>query len=262
MLRRVIRPYYRRVRTQYLRMRYPRGGFISTTGVPVFCDFHDPAYTWYDADSDYVRFHARVLQGLVRQSRGDAFVDVGAHFGFYTALLAHVLTGDGRKGVIVAVEPDRHHLECLRQTAARCASPDVQIDVVAAALGDRDGTTSLYRAAGSCLHSYSEPTAVPCYDVPMYTLDSLLARRAPGSRVALIKLDVDGAEAGIMDGWTRTIRDHQPLVLTEFSPEVLRAAGRDPRTVFEELCARFRVTDFVLSHTEVAWPSLSSAELQ
>lgn len=243
------RPIYRRVRTSYLRWRYPRGAVITSTGVPVFCDFRDASYVWYDADSPYLRFHKSVLRALVRQSSGGVFVDVGAHFGFYTALLSKMLTAERRQSTILAIEPDQHHVVCLRETAARCKTRFVNVEVLDVALGERDGTVPLFRSAASCLHSYAETDAVPCYEVPLFTLDSLLRSRSEaGERVALIKLDVDGAEPYVMDGWTSTIRQHRPLVLTEFSPVALVGAGRDPRAIFYDLCSRFHVTH--IDHVE------------
>jgi FkbM family methyltransferase len=237
------RPIYRALRTAYLRTRHARGGFVETTGVPVFCDFADSSYVWYDAESDYLRFHKSVLEALVRISRGDVFVDVGAHFGFYAAFLAAVARRLHRPALIIAVEPDRHHFECLRKTAARAEGDGVHLHLVPAAVSDTDGVVSLYRTTASCLHSYADVgvTATSCYQVPAMTLDSLLAAHTSGERVALIKVDVDGAEPFVIDGWHATIQRHAPIVLTEFSPATVRGAGRDPRTLFEQLCGNFAV---------------------
>ncbi|MCU1227717.1 MAG: hypothetical protein JWO97_601, partial [Acidobacteria bacterium] len=41
------RPAYRALRTRWLRLRHPRGGFVSGNGVSVFVDFQSPTYAWY-----------------------------------------------------------------------------------------------------------------------------------------------------------------------------------------------------------------------
>ena len=247
------RPFYRRLRTEYLKRRYPRGHFIDATGVPVFCDFFDPSYVWYDADSDYLQFHKSVLEALIRQSTGNVFVDVGAHFGFYAAFIAAAVRREDRPAVIIAVEPDRHHFACLARTAERFDGNGVRADLVAAAVSDRNGVLSLYKTEASCLHSYAEGAgAVGCYDVPATTLDTLIETRlSPSDRVAMIKVDVDGAEPFVIDGWRETMKRYAPIVLTEFSPAAVSAAGRDPRALFFQLCDEFSVSHVDHHHTRV-----------
>jgi hypothetical protein len=58
----------------------------------------------------------------------------------------------------------------------------------------------------------------------------------------MIKVDVDGAEPFVMEGWSQTIERHNPIVLTEFSPTAVTAAGRDPRALFDQLCDDFTVS--------------------
>ena len=237
------RPIYRRLRTAYLRRRFPSGHFVSGTGIRVFCDFSDPSYVWYDADSDYLRFHRAVFEALIDRSVGNIFVDIGAHFGFYTALIAETARRARRAARIIAVEPDRHHFDCLQRTVERFVNDEVRVDLVPAAIGGHDGVVSLYKTSASCLHSYpEEPGAVACYEVPLVTLDSLVkARLALSERSALIKIDGAGAEPFVFDGWPETMKGHQPLVLTEFSPVAIKAAGRDPAALFAWLCAHFHV---------------------
>lgn len=247
------RPFYRRLRTEYLKRRYPRGHFIDATGVPVFCDFFDPSYVWYDADSEYMQFHKSVLDALIRQSTGNVFVDIGAHFGFYAAFMAAAVRRLHRPAVIIAVEPDRHHFACLERTVQRFQGNGVRADLVAAAVSDRNGTLSLYKTDASCLHSYSEESgAVGCYEVPATTLDSLIeARLGHSDRVAMIKVDVDGAEPFVIDGWRETMKRYAPIVLTEFSPAAVSAAGRDPRALFFQLCDEYCVSHVDHHHTRV-----------
>ena len=248
------RPWYRRLRTEYLKRRYPRGHYLGASGVPVFCDFFDPSYVWYDANSDYLQFHKSVLHTLVARSAGNVFVDVGAHFGFYAALIAAAVRRLHRPAMIIAVEPDTHHFGCLQRTAQKIEGDDVRVDLVRAAISDRNGPLSLYKTDASCLHSYpSGGDAVGCYEVPAMTLDSLLeARLAPSDRVAMIKVDVDGAEPFVFDGWGETIKRYAPIVLTEFSPVAVRAAGRDPRALFVRLCEEFCVSHVDHYHSRFA----------
>jgi FkbM family methyltransferase len=69
-----------------------------------------------------------------------------------------------------------------------------------AALGDRDGETSLRIAAHGAMHSTTLPAADGgSIQVPLRRLDSYLAQQGIGS-VDLLKLDVEGAELEVLRG--------------------------------------------------------------
>lgn len=238
-LLRHVRPSYRSLRTRYLRWRHPDGGFVAGTGFPIFVDFRNAAYAWYDADAPNLAFDKRVLEILIAQSRGSVFIDIGAHYGFYTALFAHLARD--RRARIIAVEPDRGNFRCLQRTAENCRHADtVLLDV---AVGDSDGSVALYESSGApCLHSFAETASKPVYEVRCLRLDRIVSdHAATGDKVALIKIDVDGAEAFVLRGGPETIAQHQPILFIEFSPTNLSGAGIDPRAFFEDLCSRFIV---------------------
>jgi FkbM family methyltransferase len=234
------RSVYRPLRTTYLRRRYPRGGFVSANGVQVFCDFTDGAYAWYDADAPDLAFDQRIIRAAIEQSQGNVFLDVGAHFGFFASFVAGLASDALRPMKILAFEPDRHHFACLESTMA--LHPKKEIELFRAAVGDAEGMVELYRSNdASCLHTYGDPTAELAYSVPAVTLDGVAERLlSPRDRIAVIKIDVDGAEPGVFRGAARVLRDHRPIVFAELSPKYLRRNQTDPRGFFTSLCSSFR----------------------
>jgi len=233
------RPVYRRLRTRWLRLRHPRGGFVTGNGVRVFVDFQSPTYEWYDADAPNLSFDQGVIRGAIAVSGGNVFVDVGAHFGFYAAYVADLAREAGTAMRIVAFEPDRRHCECLRSTLA--PYDDLDISIVPVAITDAIGTVAMYRSSdASCLHSYHDATATLAYRVDGVTLDSALETYiGTNDRVAVIKIDVDGAEPSVFRGAERILREHRPIVFTELAPKHLRRNRTDPKQFFSELCSRF-----------------------
>lgn len=209
------------------------------TGLPIFVDFRNESYSWYDADAPNLAFDRRVLESLVTQSSGSVFIDVGAHYGFYSAVFAELARG--RRIKIIAVEPDRDNFRCLERTVAHFVNAEAILLPVAA--GDRDGSISLYRSdAAPCLHSFAENASRPVYEVESLRVDRIVAEHVgPDERIALMKIDVDGAEAFVLRGASETIDKHRPIMFIEFSPTSLRAAAIDPRGFFENLCSRFFV---------------------
>jgi FkbM family methyltransferase len=233
------RPVYRDLRTRWLRLRHPRGGFVTGNGVRVFVDFQSPTYEWYDADAPNLSFDQRIIRGAIAQSSGNVFVDVGAHFGFFAAYVADLTREAGTAMRILAFEPDRRHFECLRSTLA--PYDDLDISLFPVAVSDAIGTIAMYRSSdASCLHSYPDDTTSLAYSVDGVTLDSALETYlGPDDRVGVIKIDVDGAEPSVFRGAERVLREHRPIVFTELAPKLLRRNRTDPKQFFSGLCSRF-----------------------
>lgn len=64
---------------------------------------------------------------------------------------------------------------------------------------------------------------------------------APGARIRLIKLDVEGAERRAILGALQTIRSHRPHMLVEFNPTTAeRFFEEDPRELYDLLDSEFR----------------------
>ena len=54
--------------------------------------------------------------------------------------------------------------------------------------------------------------------VPVSTLDALVRRHPRPRRVAVIKIDVEGHDAAVLSGASRTIRWHRPIIFIEVLP--------------------------------------------
>jgi FkbM family methyltransferase len=177
---------------------------------------------------------------------GDRCLDVGANVGVHTIRLAKLA---GPDGAVTAIEPDPE--------LARRARGNVQLNevtnvrVIQAAAADRAATALLYRpgtadtnrARASLLH-HTYLTG-QTQEVPTVTLDELCP-----DPVALIKIDVEGAEADVVAGAAATIARDHPAIIFEYAPQAL---GREVSSPFGWLaeqgyemllvrCRRNRVT--------------------
>jgi FkbM family methyltransferase len=166
---------------------------------------------------------AELFRHLVRP--GDRCLDVGANVGVHTIRLAKLA---GPTGEVLAFEPDPE--------LARRARGNVQLNEVAnvrvieAAAADRNSTAVLYRpgtadtnrARASLLH-HAYLTGRK-QEVPTVTIDDSCP--AP---VALIKIDVEGAEAAVVAGAAATISRDHPAIIFEYAPEAL---GREVTSPF------------------------------
>jgi FkbM family methyltransferase len=137
---------------------------------------------------------------------GDGFVDVGACEG---DILRHA----------VRLAPEGRHFafEPLPELAAALRARFPAVDVRACAVHDTPGTRSFHRVRSGHWYSSLQPLGraaaeLEPFPVEVIRLDDVL----PEDYVpAAIKIDVEGAEAGVIAGALRTLRRHRPLVIFE-----------------------------------------------
>ena len=131
-----------------------------------------------------------------RLRAGDNFLDVGANAG-YVSLVVKSLVGDGR---VVAVEPNPDNIETINRM--RGLNPELPIELVEAAACPTTGPVTLRvtrNLANSRIESAEWELAKPhlrTFTVDGRSLDDLVALASP----AVIKIDIEGAEADVLAG--------------------------------------------------------------
>ena len=172
------------------------------------------------------RFDAEIYSLLATEppARHRIAWDVGAHLGFHTLGFASFVGPSGR---VVAFEPNSTNRERLEQNLERNADLAERCEVLACALSDRDGDSSLVISrdieSGASSMSFLDGTT-PAVDpgiaggwskvvVPVRTADALVRERhmAPD----IIKIDVEGAELLVLRGAEQIIRTSRPLLIVE-----------------------------------------------
>lgn len=171
------------------------------------------------------------IQRLTRQ--GDVVVDVGAHVGLLTLSMAHAVGPSGR---VYAVEPHPISVDCLRRTTL-CSGFDQRVVIAQAALADKDGIARLYLGSNNMLSSlYKEVDGQSSIEVKTLCLDTLVP---DGTKVSLIKIDVEGAELDVFAGMSRVIGDSSGLVLiVECGPSFIRRGGLTVAEWLERFAAK------------------------
>jgi FkbM family methyltransferase len=155
---------------------------------------------------------------------GDHVVDVGAHVGMLTAVMAQRVGRDGR---VFAVEPDAANRRALQATVARHDFD--QVSVHDDALSDREGAATLLRPDGAwgaflagadgqdtVVRSFFHSSRVTRSTIHTTTLDAFREAH-PSDRLDLIKIDVDGPELAVLRGARATIAQRRPAILVEVS---------------------------------------------
>jgi FkbM family methyltransferase len=197
-------------------------------GARMLLDLREEKDLWLGAYEPFV------LEAIGRFTRpGMTAYDVGAHIGFITLALARAV---GEAGRVVAFEPLPANLERLRANL-ELNGLSGRVEVVEAAVGESAGrrqfqvhtSVSMGRlaAAGAQAGTGSE--------VEVLALDAYAEDQAAAPD--LIKMDIEGGEAGALRGMHRLLRRSRPILLLELHEgqaagpllEVLRQAGYEIR---------------------------------
>jgi FkbM family methyltransferase len=166
---------------------------------------------------------------LGRLDRFDLLVDVGAHHGFYTCLA-------GTRGKrVIAFEPNPGNLHYLLGNIV-LNQLERNVEVIPVGLAAEPGVLRLYgRNTGASLRAgWNAQSPGDATFVAISTLDRHLDGVARDTRL-VVKIDVEGAELGVLRGATRTLaREVPPVFLVEICfDENQTSVNPDFRATFE-----------------------------
>jgi FkbM family methyltransferase len=182
-----------------------------------------PFGAWWLARNDHVsnplvekQFETQELSFVQRFLRpGMTVLDIGAHHGLYTLLASKRI---GEAGRVVAFEPSQRERRALRRHLAlnRCRNVTTQELALSSETAERefyvveewaDGCNSLRQPALDAKTSLAR--------VQVDRLDAVLGRLKI-DHVDFIKLDVEGAELGVLEGGAQLLeRRPRPVILAE-----------------------------------------------
>lgn len=184
-------------------------------------------YYWTGLYEPYVQ---TTMAAVLR--RGDVMWDIGAHAGFHTAIASRLVGPDGE---VVAFEPFPANLVRLERLVSANRLANVRIRPIAVSGGTG---RALFHISPSTSMGSLAPIAATTADIEVATttLDTELATLRPP---ALVKIDVEGAEAAVLAGATRLLSEVMPRLIIEFlSPDAIsRAREAMPAYEFTRLDA-------------------------
>ena len=147
---------------------------------------------------------------------GDIVVDIGANIGYFTLLAAKLV---GPTGSVVAIEASPKIVHLLKNNIAKNAHENIRVENLA--VSDRLGHLTIYEAPDSNIGATTtvESRGFKSADlVEARPLDAILTP-AELRNVSFIKIDVEGAEAPILNNITEKIALYPSLshILVEAS---------------------------------------------
>ncbi len=130
-------------------------------------------------------------------------VDVGAHCGLWSRVMAHDFA------TVEAFEPVTAHLECLKRNIQQFNL--VNVNVHAHALGEENKRVTLHTGPTSTGDTYVKAGGE--HSAEMLRLDDFVLRD-----VDFVKIDCEGFEYHVLKGGERTIRRDKPCIIVEQKP--------------------------------------------
>lgn len=157
---------------------------------------------------------------------GDTVLDVGANVGWFTTLFGKLVGPNGR---VIGFEPVPYNFERLSEHI------DINFlknntELLQVAVGKESGTADIHifenrTKARSSLSSLNETSNFVKIPVSLVSLDDVLSERGISS-IALMKVDVEGAEYGVLLGASKLLSAHDaPIVITEINNDVNDSFG-------------------------------------
>lgn len=187
----------------------------------------------HDSEIRLARFMIHTL------NRGDVFLDIGAHYGYFTLLGARLV---GEQGQVLAIEAAPKTYAVLEKNKAKSSN----IETLNRAVSDEKTSLTFYEFP----NQYSEyntldiaqfenepwfndnlPTAIT---VDSIVLDDLVSDLKINPK--LIKMDVEGAEYQALNGFKKHLERHSPIVVMEYvSDQRGNNAHREAERLMESL---------------------------
>lgn len=174
--------------------------------------------SWLDRMFPYEPDMARAMKRIVQS--GWVCADVGANVGHVTQLLARLI---GPSGCVIAFEAHPENARLLRENIKiRGYAPRVRVENLAVSNGSQDrlwlhaGKESSPAEWNITGHDVDGNPTKPMLEVAAVSLDTYFP---VGTRLDFVKIDVEGAEARVLMGMRRLLRETRPVIFLEFHNE-------------------------------------------
>lgn len=196
--------------------------FIGLQRLPVRCNgmwSFVPIDMWDGFRSDYEPYLITAFSECLKP--GDTFIDVGAHFGIWSAFASKLVGPIGR---VIACEPSPA-FKVLQSHIGDRANVRLRNVVVGATEGNVVFHAQGFSTSGS-MHPdvtdinryYLQHVPVTKINVPMISLDQLVV--AEGAHPSLIKIDVEGFEHEVLRGATRLLTAGANFIIEIHPPQL------------------------------------------
>ena len=229
---------------------------VMVNGRRMFVDMRDSAVaTHLFTTGTWEPEETKLVSNLLKE--GNVFVDVGANIGYFTLLASAAV---GKTGKVFAFEPEPNNYSLLQKNVKvnRCGNVNCERKAVTNAdqllelhLSDFNyGDHRIYQSHDD--EGYNHGHERVRTQIQGVALDNYFS---PGTRIDLLKMDVQGAEYFALQGMKRLLNDNPHIILIlEFWPHGLQQAGIQPTSLLQELADLGFLAHRLENETLLPWP--------
>lgn len=190
-----------------------------------------PRFVEHYGENVFEGFSCDLLLNYCRN--GVIFIDIGAHYGFYTLLVATSFPGCR----VIALEPVPENYAVLERNVALNGLKNVELHNLAVSDGEGSRKFMIVEASDSCgFYDHPLTRTVKEIEVQTVSIDGFLD--PPPEVPVIIKIDTEGHETAVLRGMQRLLKNNAEVkLLLEFNPKCLRNASCRPEQLLEEISA-------------------------
>jgi len=193
-----------------------------------------PIDIWTGFRSSYEPYMSTAI--FENLGKEDTFLDIGAHYGLWSMFAARIV---GSTGSVFSFEPSPAY-----EQLSKSANIYSQINPIRMGLGDTHSELTFYSQGVATSGSFVEAVTlinqkfqsdVPITPqrIPVSTIDHEVSERKITPK--LIKIDVEGFEARVLEGARNTLRDVDAAWIIEVHPPQLEMTGSSADEVIRKL---------------------------
>jgi len=171
------------------------------------------------------------LCAFLKRKRGYlTLIDIGANVGDSVSSVASKVSG-----TFLCVEPDTKYINLLKMNVEDI--DNVTIEPVLVSDVEEELPVDFVRTRGTS--HLARPSSANRSHSTVTTVDKLVQKHPAFSKTNIIKVDTDGYDYKVIRGSNALIREANPVIYFELSPEHLKlVAGEDPISIFSYLSER------------------------
>lgn len=199
-------------------------------------------YTHISQGKIYEPALALRLKTLLKDYDSPTFVDIGAHYGYFTIYAGKLI---GTRGQVISIEPHkRYYIRLLKNIQINGLKGNIRTFNLA--LSDKEGHANMEGWDERVLHEVRNG------DIQVITFDQLCKRE--NIRPDIIKIDVHGAEGKVLAGMSNTLKNKVSHLFCELHDDLLGYTIREIIQILE--VAGLEVFEFT-KHRDVSGGGLA-----
>jgi len=230
-------------------LSYMKKDYVIIFGNKMFLDKYDALEL--SLNKIYEPEETKLIKNLVK--KGDVVLDIGAHVGYYTLILADLV---GVNGKVFAFEADKSNFELLKKNVEINNCNNVIVENLA--ITDKVGQIKLFDVGESSNLTVSDTGNIKFTNVNSISLDEYF--KDYNGKIDFIKMDIEGAEYSVLVGSDKLLNRNKDIkIISEFYPFALNLASVSPKDYLNLLVVvhNFKIYIIDEEHKVVSLTNLS-----